>query len=179
MWLSFRLSLSRRRSGEIASLPLERAPQRLLRSDFRFRRDTLLIELTDEMRESLASALADRLPVTVCYVDGDGQPQISFRGTTQVHSSDQLAIWARNPNGGLPNAIGEQPLLSLLYRNPEAQIGWQFQGRAHVDESEEARNAIFDASPEAEQNRDPEREGVAIVIDVDRVIARGQVLMQR
>ena len=67
-----------------------------------------MIELTDEMRDSLASALDDKLPVTVCYVDADGQPQISFRGTAQVHSTDQLAIWARDPNGGLPNAVGIQ-----------------------------------------------------------------------
>jgi hypothetical protein len=138
-----------------------------------------LIELTDEMRDSLASALDDKLPVTVCYVDADGQPQISFRGTAQVHSTDQLAIWARDPNGGLPNAVGNRPRISLLYRNPGTQLGWQFQGRAHIDESDEARDKIYDASPEVERNRDAEKNGKALVIDIDRVIARGQTLMER
>lgn len=140
-----------------------------------------MIELTDEMRDALASALTDRMPVIMTYVDADGQPHLSYRGTAQVFGTDQLAVWARNPDGGLPAAMkaGTNPKVALLYRNTETRLSWQFEGRGHVTEDEAARNQIFDASPELERNQDLERKGVAIVIDVDRVVARGQVLMER
>jgi hypothetical protein len=38
---------------------------------------------------------------------------------------------------------------------------------------------IFDASPEFERNQDPDRKGKALIIDVDRVIQRGQAIMER
>ncbi len=131
------------------------------------------------MKEALAGALANRTPVIMSYVDADGQPHISYRGTAQVYGSDQLAVWARNPDGGLPNAVGVSPKVALLYRNPETRVSWQFLGRARIEEAEEARAVIFDASPEFERNQDPERKGKALVIDVDQVVARGEVLMER
>jgi hypothetical protein len=138
-----------------------------------------VIELSDEMREALSSALRDRAPVIVSYVDGDGQPHISFRGTAQVYSDDQLAIWARNPDGGLPNALGDGSKIALLYRNPETRLSWQFHGRARIDADEEVRRTVYDNSPEFERNQDPDRKGKAVIIDVDRVIQRGQAIMER
>ena len=138
-----------------------------------------MIELSDEMREALASALGDRAPVVVSYVDGDGQPHISFRGTTQVYSVDQLAIWARNPDGGLPNALGTDSKIALLYRNSETRLSWQFHGRARVDEDEEVRRTVFDNSPEFERDQDPDCKGKAVIIDVDRVIQRCETIMER
>jgi hypothetical protein len=138
-----------------------------------------LIELTDEMRAALASALDDRAPVIAAYADVAGQPQISFRGTAQVFSSDQLAFWARNPQGGVLAAIPTNPKMSFLYRNPATRLAWQFQGRARIDDSEETRSKVFENSPERERDQDPERKGKAVVIDVDRVIQRGQAIMER
>lgn len=140
-----------------------------------------MIELTDEMRDALASALTDRMPVIMTYVDATGQPHLSYRGTAQVFSKDQLAVWARNPEGGLPAAMaaGTNPKVALLYRNTETRVAWQFLGRGHVETDEAARNRIFDASPELERNQDLERKGIAIVIDVDQVVMRGQVIMER
>ena len=138
-----------------------------------------MIELTDEMKEALDGALVNRTPVIMSYVDADGQPHISFRGTAQVYSSDQLAVWARNPEGGLPSAVGVSPKVSLLYRDPETRLSWQFLGRARIEDDEAARNVIYDASPEFERKADPDRKGKALVIDVDKVVSRGEVLMER
>jgi hypothetical protein len=121
----------------------------------------------------------NRTPVIMSYVDADGQPHISFRGTAQVYSSDQLAVWARNPEGGLPSAVGVSPKVSLLYRDPETRLSWQFLGRARIEDDEAARNVIYDASPEFERKADPDRKGKALVIDVDKVVSRGEVLMER
>lgn len=138
-----------------------------------------MIELTDEMRELIGSALDDKLPVVATSVGSDGQPTISFYGSTQVHSGDQLAIWVRNPNAGLLGRLPDNPRMAFMYRNPEQRLGWQFHGRARAIEAGEESQRVFDNSPQLEKDRDPDQGGVAVVIDVDRVIARGEVLMER
>ena len=138
-----------------------------------------MIELTDEMKQAINSALSDRVPMVVSYVGGDGQPNIGFRGSTQAFSDDQLAIWVRNPDGGILHGIAANPKLALLYRNPAARLAWQFHGRARRDDGEQVRRTVYDNAPEAERNLDPEQNGVAVIIDIDRVIARGEVLMER
>ena len=139
----------------------------------------VLIELTDEMKAAINNALMDRMSVVVAYVDAEGQPQLSFRGSTQAYSDDQLAIWNRNPEGGMQRGIRTNPKVALLYRNPQERVGWQFHGRARVVDDDEVRQTVYDNAPELERNFDPERKGDAVVIDIDRVISRGQVLMER
>ena len=55
----------------------------------------------------------------VAYVDADGVPHVSPRGTVQVWSPDQLAMWIRDPNGGLLRAIASNPHLSCFYRDAQ------------------------------------------------------------
>jgi Pyridoxamine 5'-phosphate oxidase len=138
-----------------------------------------LIQLTNDMKRSINGALIDRMPVVVSYVDSEGQPHISFRGTAQAYSDDQLAVWIRNPDGGILRGIETNPRVALLYRNPAERKGWQFLGRARRDDDESVRQTVFDNSPQFERSQDPERKGVAVIIDLDRVIARGEVLMER
>jgi hypothetical protein len=140
------------------------------------------IKFTDDIRESINSALANGTPVVVAYVDENGQPSLSFRGSTQVYGDDQLAIWVRNPEGGLQRALDKNPRLTLLYRNPQTRSMLNFQGRGHFDSSEEVRNKVYDSSPEPERNADRDRKGLALVIDLDRVsgFAPGsRIMMQR
>ncbi|MCG6877271.1 MAG: hypothetical protein LJE97_19440, partial [Betaproteobacteria bacterium] len=54
------------------------------------------VKLTDELKKLVDNALATRHPMIVAYVDAKGQPILSFRGSTQSFSDDQLAIWVRN-----------------------------------------------------------------------------------
>jgi hypothetical protein len=140
------------------------------------------IKITEAIRDALSGALANRTPVTVAYVSEDGQPHLSLRGTTQVFSDDQLAIWVRNPEGGLLAAIETNPRLAVVYRDPATRTSYQFHGRAHADRSEEVSDRVYSNSPEPERNMDQHRHGVAVVIDLDRVEGRdssGAFLMQR
>ncbi len=138
-----------------------------------------MIELTNQMSTLIARALDDKLPVIACSVDQDGQPSIAFYGSTQVHSSDQLAIWVRNPESGILSRLPGNPHMAFMYRNPGEQVGWQFQGRARILEAGDESKQVYDNSHQLEKDRDPDMGGVAVVIDVDRVIARGAVLMER
>ncbi|MPZ99030.1 MAG: hypothetical protein GEU80_06770 [Dehalococcoidia bacterium] len=75
--------------------------------------------------------------------------------------------------------MANNPRITMLYRNPTTRLSWQFFGRGQITSDEAQRTAIYDNSPEVERNADPERKGAAIIIDIDRVISRGQVLMER
>ena len=138
-----------------------------------------MIELTEEMRTKVGNALDDKLPMIATSVGEDRQPTLSFYGSTHVHSSDQLAIWVRNPTAGLLGRIPGNPHMAFLYRNPAEQLGWQFHGRARMIEDGDEARRVYDESPQLERDKDPDRLGRAVIVDVDRVIARGQVIMER
>jgi len=131
-----------------------------------------VIELTDEMRSRLGSALTDGYPVVAASVDADGQPKLSFFGSTHVHRPDQLAIWVRNPASGTLRRIEGNPRMTFLYRHAADRIRWTFEGRARRVDDEAERAEIYEASPELERSMDPDRAGVAVVVDLDAVIGR-------
>lgn len=138
-----------------------------------------MILLTEEMRTAVNNALDDGHPVISTSVGADGQPSLAFFGSTQVYSDDQLAVWVRNREGGFLQRIAANAHVAFLYRNPDFSQMWQFHGRARVVDDQQARDTIYDNSDKRERDRDPDRQGVAVVIDLDRVIERGQVTMER
>jgi len=127
------------------------------------------VKLTEELKKLVDNALATRHPMMVAYVDALGQPILSFRGSTQSFSDDQLALWVRNSDGSFLNAIGKNPKVALMYRDEETKATYQFQGRARVSTDQAVRQRIYAKMAEAERNHDPARAGVALLIDLDRV----------
>jgi hypothetical protein len=128
-----------------------------------------MIELTDEMQTRLASALADRCPVISASVEPDGYPKLSFYGSCQVYSKDQLAIWHRNPDSGLIKRLETNNRMAFMYRHPVDRVAWQFFGRGHVENDPAVRDRVYDAMPEIEKLLDKDRNGQAVIIDLDRV----------
>jgi hypothetical protein len=140
------------------------------------------VALDGAIADAVNGALENGTPIIAAYVDGDGQPQLSLRGTTQVYSSDQVALWIRDPKGGLVRALPDSPRLSFFYRDAVARTFLQIQGRGRVEADPHVRDVVFDNSPEREQSIDPDRRGVAVVVDVDHVQGRlpdGPVNMSR
>jgi predicted pyridoxine 5'-phosphate oxidase superfamily flavin-nucleotide-binding protein len=137
-----------------------------------------MIELTDEMRRRLATALADGWPVVAASVHPDGRPKLSFYGSTQVHDPETLAIWVRDPEAGLLQRIATNPHLAFIYRNGTERIFWQFEGRAAVSDDPAVRDAVYQASPAPERDRDPDQKGVPVLVTIDRVTGR-DVSMER
>jgi Pyridoxamine 5'-phosphate oxidase len=126
------------------------------------------LALTDELKTLVNSALANGAPLLLAAVSPDGKPVLSFRGSVQTYSDDQLGLWARNSQGGTLDAIRTNPNVVLVYRSATTPV-LQFHGRARVAGSEEERLRVFDAAPERERAADPERKGVAVIVDLDRV----------
>jgi hypothetical protein len=127
------------------------------------------LDLTGDVAAAVDGAAARGSALVLGYVGDDGFPAISFRGSTQVRGPQQLAVWARKRDDGLARVIAERPQVSLLYYAADGPGPkyLSFQGRARVEPS--ANGEVYEAMIEGEQRQDPERNGVAVVIDVDSV----------
>ena len=128
----------------------------------------MAIELTDEIRDHVNGALLAGNPMILASVDSAGRPRLSFRGSTQVFSADQLGFWARNADGTTAGSIAANPYVALMLRDPAQRVVLQFAGRARVVEGAE-RELVYDQAPEFEQKADLGKKGVAVVIDLDKV----------
>ncbi len=140
------------------------------------------LKLTDEIKAAVNGAFEAGKPIVLAYVAEDGQPSLSFRGSTQAYSDDQLAVWVRNPDGGLIKSLAKNPRISLMYRDRDTRTNLQFRGRGHLENAEDIRKKVYESSPEAEQRSDAERKGMPLIIDLDRVdgtMPPYQVVMRR
>ncbi len=124
--------------------------------------------LTQEIKDLVNNGLAGGNPLLLAVVTQENKPVLSFRGSTQVYSDDQLGLWIRNTAGGTIEAIRRNPHVAMMYRSATTLL-LQFQGRARIATDEAERKRVFENSPEREQKSDPERKGNAIIIDLDKV----------
>jgi Pyridoxamine 5'-phosphate oxidase len=131
------------------------------------------LRLTDEIKSAVNGALDNQTPMMIAYSDSDGEIHLSFRGTIQAYSDDQLAVWARDPGGGLPRHIAARPKVTLFYHDPKTRTTYIFYGRAWIADDPGTRAVIFGKSHPREQQMDFRRRGVAIVVDLDRLEGRG------
>jgi hypothetical protein len=129
------------------------------------------LKLSADMKQAVDTAFEAMKPIVVSYVDENGAPQLSFRGSTQAYSDTQLAIWVRNPEGRILESITKNPAIALLYGSfePTARAFMIFRGRARIDPSDAVRHRIYDKAHAFERGQDKERKGSAIVIDLDSV----------
>ena len=127
-----------------------------------------MLKLSPEIKELVNDALMSGSPLVLAAVDSDNRPVLSFRGSTQVYSDDQLAFWLRNTGGNTVDAIRHNPNVAFMYRSAKTPL-LQFKGRARIADDPAERKKIFEAAPEREQQADPERKGLAIVVDLDAI----------
>lgn len=142
-----------------------------------------MIELDDEIRRRLSAAIDDQKVLAASYVDVRGKPHISFYGSIHVHSPDQLALWARNPDGALIKTIAERPDMAFIYGDVGSRVYYTFEGRGRVTDDSAERDRIYTEMHPIEQQFDADRKGVAVVVDLDRVTllsaATGKHVMER
>jgi len=124
--------------------------------------------IPDFVKARVNRALADDIPLSVAYVDEDGRPSISLRGSVMAYNDTQLVIWARNREG-LAKAIKKNPYISLLYRENPTRSTLIFEGKAHVLDDKEEALRIHDMSPEVERNHLTRDTGAAVVIDIENI----------
>ncbi|WP_404710345.1 pyridoxamine 5'-phosphate oxidase family protein [Sphingomonas sp. MMS24-J13] len=124
--------------------------------------------LTDELKTLVNNALADGSPLLLAAVNPEGKPVLSFRGSVQTHGDGALGLWVRNGQGGTLEAIRANPHVALVYRSATTPV-LQFHGLARIADDAAERAAVFDSAPERERASDPERKGIAVVVDLESV----------
>jgi hypothetical protein len=128
------------------------------------------LDLSGEIASAIDGAALRGKTAVLGYAGDDGYAAISFRGSLQVHSPTQLAFWSRKAEGGVVAAIAADPKVSVLYYGgPDGPgpVFLSFHGLAHVDPT--AEDAVYGGMIEGERGQDPDRAGVAVVIDVPSV----------
>ena len=133
--------------------------------------DTL--DLTGDIAAAVDGAALRGAALALAYVRENGSPSVSFRGSTQVHSAGELALWARKRDSGLALAVAKEPRVSLVYYGPDGPgpMYLAIEGRARV--APEVNEQVWAAMIDGERQQDPERQGVAVVIEVDSVAGAG------
>jgi hypothetical protein len=109
-------------------------------------------------------------PLAIAHVRDDGSPSVSFRGSVYVRSPTELAFWARARDRGLATAIAAQPRVSLAFFEMEGP-GARYlavEGRARV--APDLDDEVYAAIVEPERGQDPEKKGVAVIVEVDGVV---------
>ena len=137
-----------------------------------------MIELTDEMKTAVNNALADKAPCLIATASADGYPSIGYKGSVLAYTPSSLAYWERTRRLGLEN-LESNPHVVVLYRNPETRQAWKFFGDVTIPREGETREDVMSKVVQAELDRDPDGNGYAVVIELDRVeTTAGEVLMQ-
>ena len=126
------------------------------------------LKLTQELKDLINGAVDHGSPMVLAVVNEKGQPRLSFRGSAQVYSDDQIGLWVRNTSGETLNAIGSNPNVALMYRSATTPM-IQFAGRARIADDPAERARVFESAPPRERASDPDRKGVALLIDLDRI----------
>ncbi len=130
--------------------------------------------INEEWWEAINASLADGAPCLLGTVSGDGQPQISPKGSMLVHDAGTLAYWERSKRTALANIQGNQQVV-VYYRNPgkAEQLPQgaclRFYGSCRVVEDGPEREAVMGKVVQRELDADKGRTGVAVIIDVDRI----------
>ena len=137
-----------------------------------------MIELTEEMQTAVHSAFADKVPCLIATASADGKPSIGYRGSMLAFAPSSLAYWERTNRRGMEN-VESNPHVVVLYRNPETRQAWKFFGQATIHRNGGTRDDVMARVVQPELDKDPDRKGYAIVIELDRVESmQGEVLME-
>jgi len=114
----------------------------------------------------------------VVATSNDGQPDVALKGSLMVWDADHLAWWER---GRLETeaAVRANPRVSVMVRNlTRDKRTIRFYGEARIVEDAEPRERIWERVIQVEKDTDPEQNGVAVLVRVDRVRA-GKFDIQR
>jgi pyridoxine/pyridoxamine 5'-phosphate oxidase len=135
---------------------------------FELQERAMSLVLDDELKGIVNGALESHTPMVLASVDAEGRPRLTFRGSVQTFSDDQVGFWARNPEGGTMDNIAANPHVAMMMRNPETRVMLQLIGRARRVEGAE-RDRVYANAPEFEQRADAEKKGAAVIVDLDKV----------
>ncbi len=138
---------------------------------------------SQETKDMIFRAHKDHCVCLVATVDGEGQPNISPKGSMIVYDDEHLAYWERSKKKALKN-LRENPNVCVIYSNKRAfsekEIPFpggiiRFYGSAEIHEEGALRDEVLSMLQEREQTHDGADEGFAVLIKLDRAVTmRGE-----
>jgi len=138
--------------------------------------------IPDAAKGLIDTALANDTPLCVAYVDENGVPNLSMRGSVQTYSPTEISIWVRNKDSGIVRAIAKNPNVGLLYRDNATRSTLVIKGVARIDETPEVMEKVWNGIQDVEQKHETKESGVAMIIDVKSLAGgtpKGGVRVQR
>ncbi len=107
----------------------------------------------------------------------DGRPDVALKGSLMVWDADHLAWWERG-RAETEAGVRANPRVAVLVRNvTRDKRSLRFYGTARIVDDPE-RERIWERVIQLEKDTDPEKQGVAVLVRVDRVRA-GKFDIQR
>jgi uncharacterized pyridoxamine 5'-phosphate oxidase family protein len=131
-------------------------------------------EIVDNARIDYEQALTTGLVATV----NDGQPDVALKGSLMVWDKDHLAWWERARRETY-SALASNPKVAVFVRNPTRdRRTLRFYGEARVIDDPDLTQRLWDRVLQVEKDMDKDRQGVGVLVRVDRVRA-GPLEIQR
>src|SRR6185312_12626426 len=93
--------------------PLPHRPARAMATIVRAERRPMGLVLTDEIVDLVNGALASGNAMLLAAITVEGKPRMSYRGSLQALSGDQLSFWVRRVEGATLEGIKVNPEVAL------------------------------------------------------------------
>jgi general stress protein 26 len=107
-----------------------------------------------------------------------GQPDVALKGSLMVWDADHLAWWERG-RAETEAAVRANPHVAVMVRNvTRDKRTIRFYGEARIVDDARLRERIWERVIQVEKDTDPEKQGVAVMVRIDRVRA-GKFDVQR
>ena len=137
---------------------------------------TQFAEIVNNARTDDERALTTPLVATA----GDHGPDLAYRGSTMVLDKDHLAWWERATGRETKANLGKDRRVAVWVRNPARdRRPLRFYGEARVVESEPERDAVWERVVQVEKDMDKDKNGVAVIVRIDRVRAGPNDIQRR
>ena len=117
-------------------------------------------------------------PANVCLVGTvlpNGFAQVSPRGSTMVFDDEHLALWERGKGSTSENLRDGTKVTVFLRKPPLRESGLlpkggiaRFYGTARIHKAGSAYDEVWRRLVQPEKDRDPEKKGYAVLIQVER-----------
>lgn len=131
-----------------------------------------------EWQEAVNSALMDGNPCILATNDGEGRPDIAFKGSMMIFDGEHLAWWERSLGEQIAQ-VEQNPNVVVLYRSAPRKLTLRFYGQATIHKEGPLREEVMERTIPIELEKDPERKGYGVIVQVDRVRSGSNTIQER
>ncbi len=138
-----------------------------------------MIQLTEEMVNSINHAREDGYPCIVATASGDGVPNAGYIGTVLAVDGESFVYRDRSGRDPVEN-IEENPKVVVLYRHAVPDVGWKFRCTATVHRNGPMYDGMLSRLVESGLVQEITTEGAVVMLRIDQVLTLfGELVQER